>query len=275
MKEPQLGHERRLIDWHIAKRAAAAIALALFLDASHAGPPLVTDDTGTADKGTWEFTVFAEGEFRESVDSAITPAVDVAYGITSSLQASLVIPRQVVRTEPYENMPSTRQTGWGEANASLKWRFLESNNRALAVAPSISFPLSKSSRLRGLIDDTYLVSLPLLGSISRGPWELGGQIGYAWSTELPDAITYGATFGRDVSESLTLKGEVWGVEFKGSGASGGVSNWRAGIEWSLPKRLVLLAAYGGPLSSSLEPEEQLDWDYYIGLRYVAKPDRRR
>lgn len=223
---------------------------------------MVTDDTGTPAPGTLEIIAYAAGESRDAGESVQGPALDFAYGLDDALEISLTVPRQRAK-DAGENWVN----GWGEAAIGLKWRFLEGQNTAVALAPSLSMPLSTSSTIIGLVENTAVFSLPLLGSISLGHWEFTGSVGYSISSRNFDAVSLGLSTGYAVRPNFRLLVETWGIDFVNDGASEGFLNWRTGIEWVFAERFALLAAMGGNVWSQLGAENELKRDYYVGLQY--------
>lgn len=247
---------RRLAIIRIAASAMFCANVAL------AGPPMVTDDSGTASPGVFEIIVYTEHEERASGESTVGPALDLAYGVNDTVEVSLVIPRQRV-----ENAGEPSATGWGEAAVGVKWRFFEGENTALAVAPSFATPLSQSSTIRGIVADTSVFTLPLVGSIARDRWEFTGNLGYSISSREFDAISLSGSVGYEVAPEFRVLAELWGVDFVNDGASEGFVNWRIGIQWNPLQKLAVLAAYGSNVSSQLGSENKLQHDFYIGIQY--------
>lgn len=237
-------------------------AMCFCASAAIAGPPMVTDDTGTAPPGVPEIILYAAGESRDAGETSQGPALDLAYGLSDVLEVSLVVPRQRVKEAGEASVK-----GWGEASAALKWRFLEGENSAVAVAPSLSMPLSRSSTIIGLVEDTTVFTLPLLASVSLGRWEFTGNAGYSIGSRNLDAVSLGASTGFAVTPKLRVLGEVWGVDFVNDGASEGFLNWRTGIEWAIGGSFALLAAVGGEIWSQLDSPDKLNHDFYFGLQY--------
>jgi hypothetical protein len=242
--------------------SVAASVASLGMNAAIAGPPMVTDDTGTAMPGVLEVIAYAAGESRDAVESLQGPAVDLAYGLNDAVEVSLAVPRQRVQDEGESTLK-----GWGEATAGLKWRFLEGESIHLAVAPSLSIPLSRSSTIIGLVEDTTVFTLPLLASITLDRWQFTGNVGYSIGSRNLDAISLGLSTGYALTPYFRLLGEVWGVDFVDDGASEGFLNWRTGIEWAIGERLALLAAVGGEIWSQLDSADQLNRDFYVGVQY--------
>lgn len=241
----------------------ASLAASLGTSVAIAGPPMVTDDTGTAAPGVFEIIAYAAGESRDAGESMQGPAVDLAYGLNDTVEISLTIPRQQVQDEGESALK-----GWGEASAALKWRFLDGENSALAVAPSVSIPLSRSSTIIGLVEDTTVFTLPLLASVSLDRWEFTGNVGYSIGSRNLDAISLGVSVGYALTPDFRLLGEVWGIDFVDDGASEGFFNWRTGVEWGFGESFAMLAAFGSSIWSQLDASNELNHDYYIGLQYV-------
>jgi hypothetical protein len=232
------------------------------VQAAFAGPPMVTDDTGTATAGVLEIIAYAAHEERDSGKSTEGPALDLAYGVSDTVEVSLVIPRQRVQDR---GQPSI--SGWGEAAVGVKWRFFDGANSALAIAPSLATPLSRSSTIRGLVADTTVFTLPVIGSIRLGRWEFTGNLGYSVSSSDLDALSVGASTGYDITPNLRVLGEFWGVDFVNDGARQGFINWRAGIQWNLRGDLALLCATGANIWSQLGSENELKHDVFVGIQY--------
>ena len=240
----------------------AVVAASTSMTAAIAGPPMVTDDAGTAAPGLLEIIAYVSHEDRRSGESTEGPALDLAYGINETIAASLVIPRQRVQDAGESSI-----TGWGQATIGVKWRFLDSSGRALAIAPSFGAPLSDSSTIRGLIADTAVLTLPLVGSITFDRWEFNGNVGYSISSKEFDAISLSASAGYEVVPDFRILAEIWGIDFVNDGASEGFVNWRTGFQWNLRGDLILLGAYGANVWTQLGSENELRHDYFFGVQY--------
>lgn len=240
----------------------AGVVASTCMNAAIAGPPMVTDDTDTAAPGVLEIIAYVSHEDRRSGESTEGPALDLAYGINEMIEVSVVIPRQRVQDA---GEPSV--SGWGQAAIGVKWRFFDGANSALAIAPSFEAPLSDSSTIRGIIEDTAVLTLPLVGSITVGQWEFTGNFGYSISSKEFDAISLSASAGYEVLPGFRVLAEVWGVDFLNDGASEGFVNWRAGVQWNLRENLALVGAYGSSVWTQLGPENELRHDYFVGIQY--------
>jgi len=241
----------------------------IFFYSAIAAPPLVTDDAAVVPEGGWEYIASVSGESRAAVDSTELPAMELSYGIADSMQVTAAVARQVE-----EPRAGDSRSGWGYAGLGYKWRFVGDDSAALAIAPAYTFPVNRSSRIRGLIEDIRVLSLPLIGTIARGRWEFSAQASFDITSDDANGIGYGLAAGYAATDSLTLLAEIYGEEFSGdqtivSGqkVDDGITNWRAGLAWEFQPSFSLLAAWGGNIQSNLPPEDKLDYEYFLGLQY--------
>jgi hypothetical protein len=256
--------------------ATAIMLLAGNIESAHAGPPLVTDDTGIVPLGEWQFIVSAQGESRPANDSGSLPAVEVTYGFFEDMNLTAVVPRQYnkERGEP-------SKTDFGNAQLNYKWLFYDSDLESsegltLAISPIYSFPLTRTSRIRGLAEDVRVLSMPVIGSWLTGPWEFVAQASYdlASGDGSVDGVGYGIFAVYNATDSLQLMAEIYGAELSGDGFvdaglnyDEGFANWRLGALWEMGAGYSLLAAYGGPIDSDLPSDQKLDYDFFLGLQY--------
>jgi hypothetical protein len=251
------------------KRIVFILFCFMDLRLANAAPPLVTDDAAVVALDAWEYILSTIGESRPAVDSAELPSLEVSYGFAKSMQVTGVVARQVI-----EERGSDSRSGWGNAGIAYKWRFYGDDENALAFAPAYSFPLNSSSRVRGLIEDIRILSLPLVGTIARGPWEFSAQASLDITSTSTNGIGYGVAAGYALAETVNLLAEIYGEEFSGderifSGnkVDDGLTNWRAGLTWEFRPGYSLLAAWGGEVDSELPSEDRLDYEYFLGLQY--------
>ena len=241
-----------------------------------AGPPLVTDDTGIVPLGDWQFILSAQGESRPATDSGSLPAVEVTYGFFKDMNLTVVVPRQYI-----EDRGEPSKTGFGNAQLNYKWLFYDndvnnSEGLTLAISPIYSFPLTRTSRIRGLAEDVRAFSMPVIGSFVTGRWEFVAQASYdvASGEGSIDGLGFGVFAVYNSTDSLQLMAEIYGAELSGDGFvdvgvpyDQGFMNWRLGALWEVGSGFSLLAAYGGPIESDLPRDDRLDYDFFLGLQY--------
>ena len=116
------------------------------------------------------------------------------------------------------------KTDFGNAQINYKWLFYDndvesSEGLTLAISPIYSFPLTRTSRIRGLAEDVRVLSMPVIGSLVRGPWEFVAQASYdiASGEGSVDGLAYGIFAVYNTTDSLQLMAEVYGAELSGDG----------------------------------------------------------
>jgi hypothetical protein len=260
----------------------AALALSFILLISNgfypafAGPPLATDDTGIVPLGDWQFIVSAQGESRPATDSGALPAIEVTYGFFEDMNLTAVVPRQYI-----EDRGESSKTGLGNAEVNYKWLFYDNDRDSdegvtMAFSPVYSFPLTKTSRVRGLAEDVKVLALPVIGYLVKGRWEFAAQASYdvASGDGSVDGLGYGVFAVYNTTDSVQLMAEIYGAELSGDGFvdSGlsydeGFMNWRLGALWEVGSGFSLLGAYGGAIESDLPRDQKLDYEFFLGLQY--------
>ena len=228
-----------------------------------AGPPLATDDAGVLSQGGWEYTLAYEAETRDSGDSASAPSLEVAFGFSDDFQASVSIGRAEV-DEPGESSRSDFDAIGFEA----KWKFYAEDNVSVALAPSYSFPLTSSSKNRGIVDDVNVLGLPVIASWESGNWTVDGQAAYDLTSTGPNAWFAGVAGGYQASETLRLLAEVYQTRTVGEDED--ETNWTVGFDFAVSEGLALLGSVGGNLDSDLDSADELDSTFYLGFRYETE-----
>ena len=252
---------RLLNKYMINSGIISAIALFLFAQISHAAVPTATDDTGLAAVGEWEFTVFATGESRDQGDSYELPVIEVETGVTDNLAAFVAGSRQVIDPED-----ESSSSGWGNAEVGVKYLAYDQDNVRLAIVPTYSFAMRRSSERRGLVEDINIFSLPLVASYESNNWTFTGSVAYDMTSTSEDGIFYGFWTGYQAGDWFLLA-EIYGEEVSGSDAA--VTNARLGFEWEFMEASNLLFSVGTNLNSSeLADDEELDYEFFLGLRWA-------
>ncbi len=230
---------------------------------------MVLQDTETVEQGDWEAVFSCSGENRDSNRTGDCPAAEVTTGISSNLEAGFLIPWQTSDGEAVIPSPDSareedKERGFGNLELAAKWRLKEHGRFEAAIAPTLSFPLTKVAQIRGVLEDSTVFDLPIVAAWVGEHWQLRGQLGYSWASRDTDIVTYGGAFSATPSDRFEFHLEIYRYELVDDRTS--FVNWRIGAEWQLNGKVDLLAAFGGPISSDLEPEDRLKEDYYLGIR---------
>ncbi len=144
---------------------------------SHAAHPLITDDTGTAGKGKFEFELGGEyaHEDEEGVTENSTTIVPVlAYGIRDNMDIEICVPYQYIRTK--EEGDTATEDGVSDVEIDLKWRFYERGSLSFALRPLISLPTGDEEK--GLGTGRVGGSILFYATEEVKPWAFHLNLGY-------------------------------------------------------------------------------------------------
>src|SRR5258706_8003817 len=137
--------------------------LSFFLSANfsvHAqgGPPMVTDDPVTVEKGHWEINNALTWEHTSSSDAFETPLEDFNYGISDNIHIKYEMPIVLIHNEG-----SPVIGGIGKTSIGSKVRFYNNEKRHISFStfPAFSFNILSSSSERGITDEGIEFVLPI------------------------------------------------------------------------------------------------------------------
>ena len=112
---------------------------------AEAGPPFVTDDPDTPDKGHFEINLAAQYTRFNGGSAANVPSLEVNYGVLSNLQATILVPLGLSQVSGVGT-----NVGFGDVELELKYRFIEEDSwgwrPAVATAPQINLPTGSEAR---------------------------------------------------------------------------------------------------------------------------------
>lgn len=127
------------------------------------GPPLMTDDPGTPDAGTWEVNVAVTGDVTSAGRVFELPVLDVNYGAGGHVQLTLSVPLAVshaARAGTHGHL--------GEVEVGAKWRFIDQGGAwpaDVSTFPKVVF----HPPVAGLGEGTEVL-LPLEAARAFGPF---------------------------------------------------------------------------------------------------------
>ena len=239
---------------------ARALALATLLLAlagaprlgAMGSPPLITDDTGTAPAGHFEFNLGCNTERRPGSRLSEVPAFDVNYGLGEGVHFNLALPWLRLGEDG-----AAAHQGLGNSTLGVTWRFVDGGEKGLSVSvfPKVEFINTGSgSADHGLVARGTHGSLPVQFQHRVGPLTLVGQLGREFAAG-SDGWSYGVSAGRQVSDKVEIGAELAG------GASGGLHHSslaaNLGLTVELGERCSLVFSVGKELHNHDEPRASL------------------
>ncbi|HSU14747.1 hypothetical protein [Longimicrobium sp.] len=183
--------------------AVVVCALAIGPAAARAqgGPPLMTDDPGTPEPGTWEVNVAVTGDFTPGTGAYELPVLDVNYGAGSRVQLTAAVP------VAFQHSSGEGTHGrLGEIETGAKWRFVDAG-AALPVDVSTFPKLVFHPGVGGPAEDTELL-LPLEAAREMGPFAVNVDAGRVFQRHAGQRWFYGAAFQYAPAERMQWLAEV-------------------------------------------------------------------
>jgi|ERR1051325_2917534 hypothetical protein len=177
---------------------------------SQGGPPMITDDTGTVEKGHFEINTALTIESGAEGRLWAVPLIDFNFGTSRNTQLKIEIPYYVLHNN---GQPQVR--GLGNTNIGVRWRFREGDDKgrlALSMYPQIAFNTPGSSARRlGIVEQGPELLMPLQWEMHWGKTGVNGDVGYRLKRN-DDELIYGILLGREFNRFEIL------AELHGAGA---------------------------------------------------------
>ena len=221
------------------------------------GPPLLTDDPGTAEYKHWEINLAVLPEIHHDSQNFELPLADFNYGATDHTQLKFEIPVLVQWSDSGSHVEA------GDGNFGVKWRFVDEKKRGfdLSMYPQFSFNTLGPKRL---VDRGAHLLLPLQIAKSFGKFELNADGGYIINQHSIDELTFGLAGGYQLTKSLELLGELHSVPRRDFSENESVFQLGGRKKFSEHYIFLFAAGRGLPGSSDREPK----FLGYFGLQII-------
>jgi hypothetical protein len=222
------------------------------------GPPLLTDDPGTAEYKHWEINLAVLPEVHQNFADFELPLADFNYGATDHTQLKFEIPL-VMRTSD----AGTHAEG-GDGDFGVKWRFVDEKTRGfdLSTYPQFSF---NSPGPKRIVERGTQLLLPLQIAKSFGRFSLNGDAGYIIHQHGMDELSFGLAAGYEATKSLELLGELHSVPLRTFAENESV--FQLGGRKKFSDHYILLFAAGRSIPGSTGHEPKFLG--YIGLQIIV------
>ena len=170
-----------------------------------AGPPLVSDDPGTAPDGHWEINIATIGARTPALKQLTLPDADLNYGWGDSVQLKIDTPW--VLSEPDGH---AMQSGVGTTQLGIKWRFIDQKTAGFSMStyPQLTTNFMPSSYRRGITDAGKVWFLPIEASTELAGFRLDGELGRYLSSIGADAWAAGFIVSRGCAPQLECLVEI-------------------------------------------------------------------
>ncbi|WP_103074185.1 hypothetical protein [Solilutibacter silvestris] len=160
---------------------------------AQAGPPMITNDTGTPGAGHWEINLAATGDRTGHAWNVSAPDADINYGLGERIQLSIHLGWEH-RSE--QRMPMA--SGLGPVELAARWRFLDEDKAgvAMAVQPHWVLPGPPAAQHKDLSPATQEFVLPLQIVKTFGKSTMGVELARHFVEKDSDAWQAGLFWAR-------------------------------------------------------------------------------
>jgi hypothetical protein len=218
------------------------------------GPPMMTDDPGTPDPGTWEINLAVTGDLRPDTREYEAPVVDVNYGAGGHVQLTFSLP-----------LAFTHEAGagthgdLGEVELGTKWRFVDQGH-ALPLDVSTFPKLVFHPALNGPQEEGTEVIVPFEVARSAGPFSVNLDGGRVFQRHSPVHWFYGAAVQYARTDAMQ-----WIAEYHvDTGQDDGTARFvNAGFRRDLDPHRILLFSIGRRVFLDGAPNETVA---YVGVQ---------
>jgi hypothetical protein len=234
--------------------AAAAAVTGASSARAQGGPPLMTDDPGTPDPGTWEINLALTGDLTRDTRSYEAPVVDLNYGAGGHVQLTFSLPWAFT----HDAGASTRGD-LGDVEAGAKWRFVDQGH-TLPVDVSTFPKLVFHPSLAGPQQEGTELLVPFQVARSLGPLAVNLDGGRVFQRHSPVQWFYGAAVQYARTDAMQWLAEVH-VE---TGSDEGTQRYlNGGFRRDLDRHRILLFSIGRNLLTRGAPGETVA---YVGVQ---------
>lgn len=189
--------------WLLVSLAIICFPLSVF-----AGPPILTDDTGTPGPGKWETNIGFTIDKRQDATRYETPAIDLNYGVGERIQLNYSVSWVVL-----DNKNEPAKSGLGNSEVAIKWRFLDEDKHGVAVSvyPRFIFNNPTGSADRGLVDEGTVFKLPVQIEKKITIIDMIANFGYEFHQQGNDSWLYSIAMKYAEIKGLDMLAEVFGT----------------------------------------------------------------
>jgi hypothetical protein len=171
------------------------------------GPPMLTDDPGTVDKGHLEINSGITFEHSISESLFEFPFIDINYGVNGRQHINFEVP---IVSRYVKGIG--KQIGIGKFGFGTKFRFVDQDYARIDISthPAYSFVLSNKAVDKGIIDEGAEFFIPIEIQKDFNKNILGIELGRLINIRSQDLWTYGALYAREFNPQINAAVEING-----------------------------------------------------------------
>ena len=226
---------------------------------AQAGPPMITNDTGSPGDGHWEINLAVTGDRSGGVWNVSAPDADINYGLGEHIQLT-VHPGWAHRSAPGEAFAS----GIGGTEFAVRWRFLDEDKAGVSMAmqPHWILPGPLAARRRGLSPETQEIQLPLQIVKTFGKSALGVEVVRHFVDKGDDSWQAGMFWARPCPHDWQCLAEI-NSSRDDRGATQTIVN--LGTRHPINEHLLFMASLGRQISGERPRSSPV---FYLGIQVL-------
>jgi hypothetical protein len=227
----------------------------LFAFAQGGGPPMLTTDPGTPEKGDFEINTSFNSEIT-NVNQFSLPMLDANYGANEHTQLTLQSP-YLITSVVGDNKRSIGSFGY--PILGVKYRFLdqEKDSVSVSVFPQVQVAGNATEYL-----------LPFEAERIMGKWTVGEEIAYYFIEPKSQNMFNGTVVGYYVSKKSQVLVECF-LEYNFNTTVGTNAFVNCGYRYNFNKTFILLASAGTQFITPATQQRQYFFSF-LGLQMILK-----
>jgi len=169
--------------------------------------PMSTDDPGTTEFRSFELESGAD-LISEEGQANIAPGYTMLHiGLAPRLEVDFTATYNFWGDEDFEQL-----SGWGDAEAGIKYRFLGDGEGPFNLGAEMNFTLPSGDSDKGLsAGDTVISEAILFGTVGKDNWRVLLNAGSTFAPDFRTSYLAGVGLEYSFSEKLVLAGELFGT----------------------------------------------------------------
>jgi hypothetical protein len=249
----------------LMRRVLPLLLLVPALAWAQGGPPFLTNDPGTPGDGNWEINLGSMQSIARGGSAYQLPQLDLNLGLGDRIQLTYEVPYAL-----QADAGQPQHSGWGNAFAGVKWRFLDQGEQGwqLSTFPQLETGVSAHAQLTaiGTAGPRYLV--PLEASRTLGPLQLNVEAGYYIPGHGPKERILGIVAGRALTRRLELDAEIYDdrIDHWSYGGASHVTTFDVGGRYQLHAGIIALFLAGRSLNGIADGQPELFG--YLGVQIL-------
>ncbi len=224
---------------------------------SAGGSPMMTDGTGTPQKGQWEVNLASSGSYHKKNRYYEAPIIDINYGLNETIQL------KAETAFVFVDDTAQKESGLGNMEIGLKWRFYEHDGLSFSTYPQYIFAPVRKNLKNGVAQDEQALFLPLEAHKEFDDFGVTFEVGYLGSKGNKSSLESGILFNYALNDKIELLAELHrDAHFDASDETVALN---AGCTYLFYPNTSWLFSIGREIEKSSKPKSSL---FYIGLQLL-------